>query len=290
MLKHVTHQQEQKEDQAMTEVLQAIGKVLLVAAIGGGVLFGMRTLANHFSGRKKPTKQIPAPVTPKTAESSRSPAQDPKVRQLAQELAALKRELEWLNSLDEHSRLLYSLFGPIQVLIGCADAAPGLSENQRRYFLDLRALQPLAAAAERFSRLPQSAPAPAAVSKADVEAYLKTPAGELQRRVQEWKRRVRAKDYLRRDYELLLALEEAGLFRLSEAEAAAAGEKAAALLREHGIFPLYRDEVKDQPDLWDSFNEGSSVMTACPGLFLRRDGRYELLAAYNGIWVRANEG
>ena len=276
----------------MPEILQTIGKVILAVAAGGGAAWvgyhGFRALLNYFSNQEKRDEQFPAPITPKTVDLPRPPAQDPKVRHLAQELAALVRELEWLNGLDEHSKLLHSLLGPIQVLIGCADAAPSLSENQRLYFLEPRALQPLAAAAGRFSRLPQSAPAPAAVSKADVEVYPQTSAEELQRRVQEWRRRVRVKDSLRRDYKLLMALEKAGIFRLSEAEAAAVGKKAAALLREHDIFPLYRDELKDQPDLWDSFNEGSSIMTACPGLFLRQDGRYELLAAYNGIWVRAH--
>lgn len=264
----------------MFEILQNPFVMLLLAAAAGGIGFAV---VKHLN-RQKPVN--PPPRRNKPDHKTEVPLQpDPEMRRLAQELAELEQELEWLDGLNEHSKLLHSLLEPLQVLIGCSDAASGLTENQRLYFLEPRALHPLSAAADRLSRLPQCAPALAAPAKADVEANLQLPAEDLQGRVREWKRRVKVKSGLQRDYELLLELEKAGLFHLSEKDAEAAGKKAAELLRKHGIYPLYRDDVMDRPELRVSFNQGSSIMTACPGLFLCRNDRYELFAAYNGIWV-----
>lgn len=266
-----------------------VGVVGVLGIIGGVNAWSAGKKSKRKTWQKDETESEPARRDPpRTA--------DREVSELARQLAQLDQELEWMEQLDGYSKVFHGLLNPLQALLGCARTlkVSGLNEVQRTYFLPEKALKPLAFSARKFRQLP-GIEEMGDLTEADWKEYLALTPDELRGKIQEGRRRVKVKSYLRRDWELLLELDKAGLFRLAEEanqpgddELVSAGDRIDALLRKYGIYALYKndEELADLPALQESFNEGNRSTPACPGLFLLHDGKYELFAAHNGIWVR----
>lgn len=293
MVQRIKYRKKQGGKRVMFQLFKIVVGVVVICLFILGIISGVNVWSAGKNSKRK-TRQKDKPE-PEPARRDPSRTADREVQELARQLAELDRELEWMEQLEGYSKVFHGLLNPLQTLLGCARTlkVSGLNEVQRFCFLQDKSLKPLAFSARKFRQLPRTEEM-GDLAEADWKEYLALAPEVLRGKIQNQEHRKNVKRYLKRDRELLLELEKAGLFRLAETadqleddELVSVGDRIEVLLRKYGIYALNKndEELADLPALQESFNEGNSSMTACPGLFLLRDGKYELFASCNGIWV-----